>query len=142
MVKLKSIAVDPKAESEGVWLEYVAGFKVKVASTATRAFRDAMEAAMLPYRELIRADQGKEKGERKFTDEMRTQVLREVVAKHVLVGWEGLEDDDGQPLPYSPERALELLSDPAMHRLVSWLETVAASEEVYRAERLERDRKN
>lgn len=142
MVKLKSIAVDPKAEAEGVWLEYVAGFKVKVASTATRAFRDAMEAAMLPYRELIRADQGKEKGERKFTDEMRTQVLREVVAKHVLVGWEGLEDDDGQPLPYSPERALELLSDPAMHRLVSWLETAAASEEVYRAERLERDRKN
>lgn len=142
MVKLKSIAVDTKAEAEGVWLEYVPGFKVKVASTATKAFREAMEAAMLPYRDLIRADQGKDKGERKFTDEMRVRIMREVVAKHVLVGWEGLEEDDGQPIAYSPERALELLCDPSMHRLVNWLETAAATEEVYRAERLERDRGN
>ena len=64
MVKLKSLRVDTTAEAEGVWLEYVHGFKVRIASTATRKFRDAMEAAMLPYRDLIRADQGKDKAER------------------------------------------------------------------------------
>lgn len=142
MVKLKSLRVDTTAEAEGVWLEYVHGFKVRIASTATRKFRDAMEAAMLPYRDLIRADQGKDKAERKFTDDMRTSLLREVVAEHVLVGWEGLEDDEGEQVPYSKAAALALLNDPGMHRLLSWIEAAAANEDVYRAERLERDRGN
>jgi hypothetical protein len=29
-------------------------------------------------------------------------------------GWEGLEDDNDQPVPYSPEKALEVLSLPEM----------------------------
>lgn len=142
MVKLKSLRVDPAAEAEGVFLEYVPGLRLRIASTATRRFRDAMEAAMLPYRDLIRADQGKDKAERKFTDQMRTDLLREVVAEHVLVGWEGLEDDEGEAVPYSKAAALALLSDPGMHRLLSWIEAAAANEDVYRAERLERDRGN
>lgn len=142
MVKLKSLRVDPAAEAEGVFLEYVSGFRLRIASTATRKFRDAMEAAMLPYRELIRADVGKDKEHRKFTEQMRADLLREVVAVHVLIGWEGLEDDEGQPVPYSKAAALALLSDPGMHRLLTWIEAAAANEDVYRAERLECDRGN
>jgi hypothetical protein len=93
-------------------------------------------------RDLIRADQGKDKGERKFTDDMRDGVMREVIAQHVLLGWEGLEDESGEPLAYSQAEAVKLLADPTMHRLVQWLETAASSAEVYRVERLERDRKN
>jgi hypothetical protein len=142
MVKLSAVRTDPKAEAEGVWLEYVPGFRCKIASTATKQFRDGMEAAMAPYRDLIRADQGKDKGERKFTDDMRDGVMREVIAQHVLLGWEGLEDESGEPLAYSQAEAVKLLADPTMHRLVQWLETAASSAEVYRVERLERDRKN
>lgn len=142
MVKLSQIASDVKAEAEGVWLEYVPGFKVRVASTATKRFRDAMEAALAPYRELIRADQGKDKAERKFTDEMREKIVRGVMAEHVLLDWEGLEKADGTPDMRTKERALEMLSDPAMHRFEAWVGTAAGADEVFRAERLERDRKN
>lgn len=31
-----------------------------------------------------------------------------------VVGWEGLEDDEGQPLLYSPEQALKLIKDPGL----------------------------
>ncbi|MDC9603150.1 hypothetical protein PSH49_21465 [Pseudoalteromonas sp. GABNS16G] len=33
---------------------------------------------------------------------------RPLIAKHLLVDWQGLEDDDGNPLPYDPELAVEL----------------------------------
>ena len=37
---------------------------------------------------------------------------REAMAECVLLGWSGIDGDDGQPLPYSAETALELLTDP------------------------------
>ena len=65
-----------------------------------------------------------------------------VADDHVLLGWEGLEDEAGAPLAYSQAEAIKLLADPTMHRLMQWLETAASSADVYRVERLERDRKN
>jgi hypothetical protein len=35
-----------------------------------------------------------------------------------------------------------MLSDPAQHRFEAWVEAAASSDEVYRAQRLERARKN
>jgi hypothetical protein len=44
--------------------------------------------------------------------------LAKLVATFLLTGWEGIADDAGNPIPYSPEKALELLSDRAMRELV------------------------
>lgn len=41
------------------------------------------------------------------------QRAAEIVAA-CIVGWSGLEDDDGGPLPYSTEKALELVSKPEL----------------------------
>lgn len=49
-------------------------------------------------------------------------ITKEATARHVLLGWEGLEEDlDGKlvPITYSPEKALELFnSHPEFYRLV------------------------
>lgn len=142
MVKLSEIATDLNAEEEGVWAEYVPGFKVKIASTATRAFKEAVEKAHAPYLELMRSDSGKPAEERKFTREMRQKIVREITSRLIVRDWIGWEGDDGKQVPYSPEKALEVLSDPRFHRLESWIDSIASSDEAYRLARVERDRKN
>ena len=54
--------------------------------------------------------------EQKPTLERMNQVEQrasEIVAA-CIVGWTGLEDEDGNPLPYSPDKALELVSKPEL----------------------------
>jgi hypothetical protein len=63
--------------------------------------------------------------------EQRQQITARTLADTVLLGWEGLEGDDGQPLPYSPETAKDLLLDPQMlafRDAVSWAATVAGEQ--------------
>ena len=47
-------------------------------------------------------------------DELIDEVTNRCVAKTVLLGWRNLEDDDGNPIEYSHEKALELLRDPTL----------------------------
>lgn len=46
----------------------------------------------------------------------------ELVSACVL-GWKGLEDADGEPMAYSPEKALELLSKPELTFIREQVET-------------------
>jgi len=56
-------------------------------------------------------------------------MLDEVMAKTILVGWDGLEEA-GKPVPYSAEKALELLqADFLRKRIIDF----AQKESVYRA---------
>ena len=47
------------------------------------------------------------------------------------LGWEGVEDDKGQPIPFSPAAALALYKDPAMGWLVSQLDTALGEGELF-----------
>lgn len=130
MVKLSELRSDLKAERDGVWSTYVPGFDLLIASTATREFEDALRKAMEPWAEAARAG--------KLTDEIRDATVRDVYAEHVVRDWRGYDDDAGQPVPYSKAAAAELLKDPAMHRLWSWVQTVAGSEARYRVKAKEK----
>jgi hypothetical protein len=142
MPKLSSLRVDVAAESEGRWFEYVPGLRFLIASTGSRTFRAAIDTAMQPYRDLIRQDQTNPGKERRFTVEMREKVVRRVMAERVLIGWDGLEADDGTPIPYSADEAERLLADAAMHRVTEWVERIAESEWSYLLQRAEADQKN
>ena len=54
-----------------------------------------------------------------------------LLAETVLVDWDGIDDDDGEPLEYSKEIAEELLSDPDLevfHRAVTHAASVVAQQ--------------
>lgn len=42
----------------------------------------------------------------------REQILTECMMETVLLGWDGLAGDDGEPIPYERELAAKMLSDP------------------------------
>src|SRR3954466_8769898 len=42
----------------------------------------------------------------------RDRITGESMLEHVLLGWRGVEDDNGQPIPYSKDQARIYLTDP------------------------------
>ena len=60
------------------------------------------------------------------------RILTQCLVDTCLLDWDGLEGDDGKHLPFSREKAAELLSDPALRRLreaVAWAAMQVADQE-------------
>ena len=136
MVKLNSLRADLVAERDGVWAAYPnePGLELKIASPSSREFRDASAKAMEPYIDLLRA--GKlDVGQGENSEQQRA-------AEHLGRDWRGVEDEDGNPLPFSIDACAALLKDPAQHRLWEWVDGVAGSEQRYRDKKAQAAVKN
>ncbi len=71
--------------------------------------------------------------------EMEDVTIR-VFARTVLLGWKNLQDDDGQEIPYSEVKALELMRS---HRdFFLMVQELALDAEMFRARDAEESRKN
>lgn len=93
-------ATSEALEREGVWIDY-GTFRVKVAYAggANRRYNKRMEELTRPHRRAILNDA--------FPKEQQALLVKQAVAETVVLGWEGVEDE-GTPVPFSPEAALEL----------------------------------
>ena len=106
-MKLSSLATDEKLSTEGVWVDYVDGARLLVARTGNKHFRDYCRARFGKVGRTFRAEELLTQKNKNGTTSREEAIVREGVAKHVLRDWEGIEDDDGNPLPYTPEQGLE-----------------------------------
>lgn len=99
MVSLSAIKLNLSAVDGGVWRSdpWGLGFKLLVASGRNQAYVAAI-------RDALRL---REKDEAAWT-----QKVSEALARHILKGWEGLDDESGKPIPYSYEQALEFMTSP------------------------------
>jgi hypothetical protein len=107
-VKLNSLKADLSRERNGAWMPYADGgdpdlaFKVRgINSPEYEAARD---------REMVRLQQ--RFGTEPVPADERFKVLGQLLAEHILLDWKGIVDDDGAPVPYSKDLALDLLSAP------------------------------
>ena len=67
-------------------------------------------------------------------DETFNTLYIEAIAETVLVGWEGLQDDDGTLIPYSKEKAVEILSNPEYEDFKKLVLDLADEQAVFSAE--------
>jgi hypothetical protein len=134
MAKLSSFRIDAKKVNSGVLCEYADGVKFLVARKPNDAFEQMMEDLVQPHLASIRAGT--------FDKKLDQQITKEAVAKTVLLGWENLTDDEGQPIPYTPEKALEILNDPAYADIYRFILTMASSQQLFRVKEQERAEKN
>lgn len=97
---LKITRLDHKKVSEGVWTEYL-GVELCIARHNNLAYLTALkrEAEKIGPKPL-----------HKLPAQVRTNVVMKCMAEHVLVGWRDLYID-GEEVPYTPENALELLTN-------------------------------
>lgn len=105
MGSLSKFRLDEKKSVDGVWRTFGAGIEVKIARLHNPEFNKFYAKISEPYRKQIRAG---------ILDvDILADLMKQTIANCVIRGFKGLEDDDGKPIKYTPEKALEIISDPA-----------------------------
>ena len=99
-MKFSNFVMDPSKETQGVWVEAGAGLRLKIARATNRAYRDELVKLTKPHAAAIRTNS--------LNIELAEKLTREAAAKHIIHGWENLEDDNGNLIPFSHEKAAEL----------------------------------
>lgn len=97
MVKLSAITIDTKRQEEGVWVRLRLGFRALIASRDSPAFATAVQEA-----QRLEPD----------SEDRRGALISRAMARHLLLGWEEIEDESGATIPYSFERALDYMTKP------------------------------
>jgi len=125
---------DETLETEGILLDYGDGVKIRIARAggSNRACVKAFERVHRKFRRQIQLET--------LSDEIGARLLREVYADTVVLGWEGVEDRDGNPLAFSRENCLKVLED--LPDLFRDIREAAENAALFRAELRETDAKN
>lgn len=103
MAKISRFATDPNKELTGVWLPMGGGIEVLVARLGNPEFNAFVTRTGKALGPGVRSGNVDPKDAEDLT--------KRAVAKHVLLGWKNLEDDDDQPIPFSSEKALEIFNE-------------------------------
>jgi len=97
----KTYYTDPTLEAEGVWVELGEGARIRVARAGNPANRRKLSKLLERHRATLRS--------RNLPDDILERVTIETMAETILLGWDGI-NEDGKPLPYTPENARRLLT--------------------------------
>lgn len=100
----KQFKTDAKAEAEGIELDY-GDFKIKItrAGASNQNYQRALERETKPFRRAIQNET--------MPGEQMLAILKKVYASSIVLGWEGVTDENEQPLPFSRENCLKLFND-------------------------------
>lgn len=135
----KQFKTDKNVEKEGIVLNYGKNSKGKDieiriarAGGANVQYAKLLEAKTKPYRRQIQNET--------LDNEVAEKITKEVYAKAVVMGWTGVEDENGKPLEFSSENCIKLFDDlPDLWMDIQQQSTKAA---LFRADILEQDAKN
>lgn len=124
---------DGDLETKGVVLNY-GGFKITVARAggANKKYSKVFEAKIRPHRRAIANGTLDETTDR--------QVMAEVYADAVVLGWEGVTDKEGDEMPFTKANVVKLFTD--LPDLFVDVIQQANTVSVFRQDELEVDAKN
>lgn len=110
---LAAFTTDKATETKGKWVEIgPAKFLLARAGGSNTKFQKAIEAVMRPYQRMIAMDQ--------FSEAEAAKLSVKPFVDTVLLGWENVrpvtQDEDGEwqvgePIPFSKEKAVEILTN-------------------------------
>lgn len=130
-MKLSKLKRDVKAAEAGVWITGAYGdLDILIASTDNRKYVEMLRTLIKPY--------SRNKAYMNMADDVfEKEIQNKALAKHVLLGWKNLQDDEGQDIPYSEQTAYDLLCDPENLEFRKIIIGLAEESEVFRKEVLE-----
>ena len=124
MAKIASVMADLDKVEKGVWVDWLEDIKLCIASTNKRAYKQARQRLLKPYMRKIRSGA--------ISNDKILDIVKPAFARHVLVDWKNIEGEDGKPVQYSPEKALEFFNDPALSVLYDFVIETAGESDFYR----------
>ena len=135
----KQFKTDQSIEKAGIILHYGSNskgqpieFRVARAGGANDQYAKVMELKTKPHRRQIQNE----------TIDLATleRILREVYAQTVVIGWSGVEDENGNDLPYTVENCIKLFAD--LPDLFKDIQEQTQKSALFRQELIEADSKN
>jgi hypothetical protein len=126
-MKIGHFTTDARLEQDGVWVDVAQGLRLKVARLSNPRFLAFSRKISKPHQRQLRLG---------ILDDATIRNLAALaMSRHILLDWEGLEDDRGQPIPYSADKAHELLKTvPDFYRLI---EELAADADLFKQQETE-----
>lgn len=128
-LSLADFKSDETAETEGVWIDYESGLRLKIARFGNKRLQDYIRRK-------------RESGKRMYKngiDSVGDEEAIKLMAKYILLDWENLKDEDGKELEYTEENAIKALQIRDFREEVLEL---SMDRENYRTERIENASKN
>lgn len=135
----KQFKTDKNVEKEGIVLNYGknskgADIEIRIARAggANVQYAKLLEVKTKPYRRQIQNET--------LDNDVAEKITKEVYAKAVVLGWSGVEDENGKEMEFSFENCMKLFDDlPDLWADIQQQSTKAA---LFRADILEQDAKN
>lgn len=97
-------------ESSGIELDYGknskgAPIRIKIARAggANKRFAKVLDRLLRPYKRQLANDQ--------LSDDVAKEVMIQAYADSVVLGWEGVEDREGNPMEFSRDNVVRLFND-------------------------------
>lgn len=131
MVRLSDVRIDPIASREGVWTTIWPGeppWEMRIARSTLRFARELQR---------IDADLTRKIDEETATlDEERSycEQVAPIVVEHCIRDWRGLVGDDGEEIPFDPEGAIAILSDPSLTHVLRRVIIASVDMTLFRAQ--------
>jgi hypothetical protein len=125
------IKTDATLEKDGVEVELDDGAVIIVRPIRNADFKRYLNELQKPYERKIQ--------QKRMDQEALDNLTRKAVAKHVLIGWKGIELD-GKPVKYSPKVAEELMIE--FDEFQDDVLSAATARETFREEIVEENEKN
>lgn len=119
-MEIGKFRTDPTLENQGVWIDLGDGAKILVARAGNRKHAELLSK--------LTSDPGYKQRHKQdtVTEEEYETILVTCLAKTILLGWEGLTEN-GVEVPYTVERAMELLKMRDFRKLVQESSAEAAN---------------
>lgn len=130
---LKNLKTDPTKELEGVWEDFGEGTQILIARIGNKNYEKRLKELALPYKRQIRTNT--------ISEDVYEDLLNKAVAKTIILDWKNLKED-GKEIKYSPEKAYELISNPAYKDFKEALLTIAQEIALFKVGELEDGLKN
>lgn len=127
-MKLSKIKKDVAASEAGVWVNKVLDdLDVKICSAGNRKYLDCLRQLMKPYQRSYKS----------MDDSVFLEIQNKAISKFILVDWRNLQDEEGNEIPYSSDKAYEILQDPENEEFRKIVVSLSEESEVFRKEVLE-----
>ncbi len=101
--KFSNFKVNKKKAVDGVDFQYAPGLILTVARFSGPKVQNYIRKAQKPYKYMINNGT--------MDEETSRGILIKALAKFCLLGWEGLIDDDENPIVYSEQQAIKCLEE-------------------------------
>ena len=134
MACIELVKTDLQKEDNGVFVDFELGIRLKIARARNSAYRKLMRELTEPHRKTIRED-GME-------IEALEDILKQVRAQTILLGWENIEDKADNPIEYSPEQALAFFNDPELRDFYTFVVMQSENMDNFKKELIEDSEKN